>query len=65
MLLHLESILQNAKQLQYARFLGVVSGLKIIGHGHADNNLELICILIHVLVKVLKERDKDALCLTI
>jgi hypothetical protein len=47
-----ESILQNAKQLQHARLSwhvrglsGVVPGLKIIGHGKPDNNLESHCIL--------------------
>jgi hypothetical protein len=51
-LLLVEPILQNAKQLQHARLSshircpsGVVSGLKIIGHGNPDNNLESHCIL--------------------
>jgi hypothetical protein len=39
-LLPVESILQNAKQLQRAQFYFVVSGLKIIGHRNPDNNLE-------------------------
>jgi hypothetical protein len=43
-LLHLESILQMAKQLQHAQFYFVISGLKIIGHGNPDNNLESHCI---------------------
>jgi hypothetical protein len=33
-------MLQNAKQLQRLGFYFVVSGLKIIGYGNADNNLE-------------------------
>jgi hypothetical protein len=43
-LLLTESILQNSKQLQHAQFFFVVSGLKIIGHGNPDNNLESHCI---------------------
>jgi hypothetical protein len=44
-LLIIESILQNAKQLQHSQFYFVVSGLEIIGHGHPDNNLESLSIL--------------------
>jgi hypothetical protein len=50
-LLFVESVLQNSKQLQLARlsyfvssFYFAVSGLKIVGHGNADNNLESLCI---------------------
>jgi hypothetical protein len=50
-LLYVESILQNAKQLQCARLSwqvrcpsGVVSGLRIIGYGNPENNLESLCI---------------------
>jgi hypothetical protein len=39
-LLHVESISQNAKHFQHAQLYFVVSGLKIIGHGNPDNNLE-------------------------
>jgi hypothetical protein len=46
-LLLIVSILQNAKLLQYARFF--FSGLKIIGHGNPDNNLESLCILSYIL----------------
>jgi hypothetical protein len=42
-LLFIESILQNAKQFQHAQFYFVVSGLKIIGQGNNDNNLESHC----------------------
>jgi hypothetical protein len=37
-LLPLESLLQNAKQLRHAQFYFAVSGLK--GHGNPDSNLE-------------------------
>jgi hypothetical protein len=47
-LLSIESILQITKQLQLARLFFVVSGLKIIGHGNPDNNLESTCILVTV-----------------
>jgi hypothetical protein len=40
----IESLLQNAEQLQHAQFYIVVTGLKIIGHGNPDNNLETHCI---------------------
>jgi hypothetical protein len=43
-LLSVESIMQNAKQLQHAQFYVIVFGLKIIGHGNPDNNLESHCI---------------------
>jgi hypothetical protein len=43
-LLSIEAMLQNAKQLQHSQFYFVVSGLKIIGHGNPDNNLESLCI---------------------
>jgi hypothetical protein len=39
-LLLIESMLQNAKQLQHTQFYCVVSSLKIVGHGNRDNNLE-------------------------
>jgi hypothetical protein len=42
-LLLVESILQNAKQLQHAQFCFDVSSLKITGHGNTDNNLESLC----------------------
>jgi hypothetical protein len=41
--LFVESILQNAKQLQHVQFYSLVFGLKIIGHGNPDNNLESHC----------------------
>jgi hypothetical protein len=41
-----ESILQNAKELQHSHFYFVVSCLKIIGHGNPDNNLESHCTFI-------------------
>jgi hypothetical protein len=41
-LLLIESILQNAKQLQHARLSWYVSS---IGHGNPDNNLESPCII--------------------
>jgi hypothetical protein len=51
-LLLVYSVLQNTKQLQHARLSwhvrcpsGVVSGLKIVGQGNPDNNLESHCIL--------------------
>jgi hypothetical protein len=48
-LLSLESTLHNAIQLQYDRLYFVYSGLKIIGHGNSNNNLESVCILyIHI-----------------
>jgi hypothetical protein len=37
-LLLVESILQNAEQLQHAQFYFVFFGLKIIGDGSPDNN---------------------------
>jgi hypothetical protein len=37
-------ILPNAKQLQHAQFYLFISGLKIIGHGNRNNNLESSCI---------------------
>jgi hypothetical protein len=40
----IESMLQNAKQLHRAQFYYIISGLRIIGHGNTDNNLELHCI---------------------
>jgi hypothetical protein len=39
-LLLIESILQNAKQLQHGLLYFGVSGLNITGHGYPDNNLE-------------------------
>jgi hypothetical protein len=42
-LLVIESILQNDKQLQHAQFYSVASGLKNIDHGNTDNNLESHC----------------------
>jgi hypothetical protein len=42
-LLTIESILQNTKQLQHAQFYFVVSGFKITGHGNHDNNLVSHC----------------------
>jgi hypothetical protein len=38
-------MLQTVKQLQHARLSqrGVVSGLKFMGHGNPDNNLESYC----------------------
>jgi hypothetical protein len=39
-LLLIDSILKNGKQLQHARLCFVVSGLKIIGHGNPHNNFE-------------------------
>jgi hypothetical protein len=43
-LLAVESILHNAKQLQHAQFYLIVFGLKIMGHGNPDNNLESLYI---------------------
>jgi hypothetical protein len=43
-LLAVELILHNAKQLRHAQFYFDISGLKIIGHGNPDNNLESLCI---------------------
>jgi hypothetical protein len=40
-----ESILQNAKQIQHAYHYFVAPGLKIIGHEKSDNNLESFCII--------------------
>jgi hypothetical protein len=37
-LLLIESMLHNAKQLQHARLYFDVSGLKIMGHGNPDND---------------------------
>jgi hypothetical protein len=37
----IESILKSTKQFYHAQFYFVVSGLKIIGHGNPDNNLEM------------------------
>jgi hypothetical protein len=42
-LLLLESILRNVKQLQRAQFYFVISGLKIRDHGNPNNNLESPC----------------------
>jgi hypothetical protein len=42
-LLLIESILKNAKQLQHARLSWHVSGLKIMGNGNFDINLESHC----------------------
>jgi hypothetical protein len=39
----IESILQRAKQILHAQFYFVVSGLKILGHGNTENNLESHC----------------------
>jgi hypothetical protein len=39
-LLLVESILQNDKQLQRGIFYFVISGLNITGHGNPDSNLE-------------------------
>jgi hypothetical protein len=39
-LLLIESVLLNAKQLQRAQFYFIVSGLNITGHGNPDSNLE-------------------------
>jgi hypothetical protein len=39
----IESVLQNAKQLQHMQFYFSVYGLKFIGHGNPDNNLESPC----------------------
>jgi hypothetical protein len=36
----MESILQNAKQLEHAQFNSVVFGLKIKSQENPDNNLE-------------------------
>jgi hypothetical protein len=36
----IESVLHNVKQLQHASFYFVVSGLKIVDHGNAENNIE-------------------------
>jgi hypothetical protein len=51
-LLLIQSMLRNTKQLQTARLSwhvrcpsGVVSGLKIVGQGNPDNNLESHCTL--------------------
>jgi hypothetical protein len=51
LLLFIDSMLQNAKQFHYStpfifrkQFSFVLSGLKIIGHGESDNNLESNCI---------------------
>jgi hypothetical protein len=49
-LLLIESMLQNAKQLQHARLFWHVSSLKIIGHGNPDNNLESHCIYIYIYI---------------
>jgi hypothetical protein len=43
-LILMELIPQNAEQLQRDAFYFVVSGLKIIGHGNSDSNLESHCI---------------------
>jgi hypothetical protein len=43
-LLPIELIFQNAKQLQHARPSWHIRGLKIIGHKTPDNNLESLCI---------------------
>jgi hypothetical protein len=48
-LLSIESVVQNAKQLQHAPFMAhkqfyfVVSALNIIGHGNSDSKLESSC----------------------
>jgi hypothetical protein len=47
-LLPMESILYNAIQLQQAHLYFVVSGLKIIGPGNPDSNLESRFISMHV-----------------
>jgi hypothetical protein len=39
-------------------FSGIVFVFKIRVHRNADNSLESFCVLIHVLVRVLKQRDK-------
>jgi hypothetical protein len=51
-LLLIELILQNVKQnflssdfIFLNRFYFIVSGLKILGHGNPDNNLESYCVL--------------------
>jgi hypothetical protein len=42
--LFIESILQDAKRLQHQQFYIVASGLKFMGLGNPDNNLESLCI---------------------
>jgi hypothetical protein len=42
-LLLIESMQQNAKQLQHAHLSWHVSGLKIIGHRNIYNNVESHC----------------------
>jgi hypothetical protein len=46
-LLSLESILQNAKQLHHAQFYFTVSSLKITGHGNTHNNVESLCTIMY------------------
>jgi hypothetical protein len=36
-------MVKNDKQLQRTRLYYVYSGLKIVGHGNPDNNLESLC----------------------
>jgi hypothetical protein len=64
-LLSVESKLHNAKELQHASlsghvssFISVVSGLKIIGHGNPDNNLESRCISSNI--QVVHQRNSSS-----
>jgi hypothetical protein len=54
-LLFVESMLQDVKQLQHEQFYYYFSGLKIIDHGNTDNNLESHCIRVSSNY-ILKER---------
>jgi hypothetical protein len=49
-LLFIDSILQNAKQLKHGQFYFIFSGLIIVGQGNPDNTLESLCITGHVLL---------------
>jgi Uri superfamily endonuclease len=48
-LLFIESILHNAKQLEHERLYFAVSRLKIIGHGNSDDKLESHLYIQHTL----------------
>jgi hypothetical protein len=48
-LLRVDSILQNAKQIERPQFF--FFGLEIIGHGNPDNNLESPCTIRYYIIQ--------------